>query len=102
MRTTAYDKVVIACGATSNTHGVPGMEHCHHLKTVADAQGIRRHILNNLERASLPTVSDTERKKLLSFVVSGGGPTGTEVASEIYDMVCEDMLRYVRPSRGPR
>ena len=34
-----------------------------------------------------------ERKKLLSFVIVGGGPTGVEVAAEIYDMVTDDMAR---------
>lgn len=92
----AYDKVIVAVGSVSNTHGVPGMEYCHQLKTIADCQSIRRHILDNLERASLPNVDPEERKMLLSFAVSGGGPTGTEVASEIYDMVSEDMLKYVR------
>lgn len=36
-----------------------------------------------------------ERKRLLSFVVVGGGPTGVEVAAELYDMIHDD-LRYVR------
>ena len=34
-----------------------------------------------------------ERKKLLSFVIVGGGPTGVEVAAEVYDMVTDDMKR---------
>lgn len=34
-----------------------------------------------------------ERKKLLSFVVVGGGPTGVEVAAEIHDMIKEDLVR---------
>lgn len=34
-----------------------------------------------------------ERKKLLSFVIVGGGPTGVEVAAELYDMITEDMRR---------
>lgn len=32
-----------------------------------------------------------ERKKLLSFVIVGGGPTGVEVAAEMYDMMTQDM-----------
>lgn len=34
-----------------------------------------------------------DRKKLLSFVIVGGGPTGVEVAAELYDMITEDMRR---------
>jgi NADH dehydrogenase len=44
--------------------------------------------------ACLPTTSDEERKRLLSFVVSGGGPTGVEFAAELYDMLNEDMCRH--------
>lgn len=31
--------------------------------------------------ASLPTTSPAERKRLLSFVICGGGPTGVEAAA---------------------
>lgn len=34
-----------------------------------------------------------ERAKLLSFVIVGGGPTGVEVAAEMYDMMTQDMKR---------
>jgi len=30
---------------------------------------------------------EQERKKLLSFVIVGGGPTGVEVAAELHDMI---------------
>ena len=42
----ADDKLVIACGSTSNTHGVKGLEHCFQLKTVPDAQLIRRRVMS--------------------------------------------------------
>jgi hypothetical protein len=65
---------------------------------VADAQAIRRRVLgeyfytsnssrssvciaDNFEMASLPSTSEEERKRLLSFVVCGGGPTGVETAA---------------------
>lgn len=80
----------------SNDHGVPGLENCFQLKTVPDVMRIRQRIIENLETAALPATSDEDRKKLLSFVVCGGGPTGVEFASELYDMVNEDVLNYVR------
>ncbi|KZP21177.1 nucleotide-binding domain-containing protein [Athelia psychrophila] len=89
-----YDKLIIAVGSTSNTHGVPGLENCFQLKTISDAQGIRRRIMDNFESASLPTTSPEERKRLLSFVVCGGGPTGVETAAEIYDFCQEDIMNY--------
>jgi len=89
-----YDKLIVAVGSVSSTHGVPGLENCFQLKTVSDAQMIRRRVLDNLELASLPTTSPEERKRLLSFVVCGGGPTGVETAAELYDLCHEDVINY--------
>ena len=46
-----------------------------------------------MELACLPTTSDDERKRLLSFVVSGGGPTGVEFAAELFDLLNEDLTK---------
>ncbi|WAR63956.1 hypothetical protein PtB15_16B115 [Puccinia triticina] len=89
-----YDKLVVSVGSVSNAHGVPGLKYSSQLKTIDDVREIRQKIINNLERASLPSVSQDERKRLLSFVVCGGGPTGVEFASELYDMIHEDVLKY--------
>ena len=40
-----YDKLVIAVGSSSSTHGVSGLENCFQLKTIGDAQSIRRRIM---------------------------------------------------------
>lgn len=89
-----YDKLVVAVGAVTSTHGVPGLQNAFHLKEIDDARGIRSRILDNLEIASMPTTTPEERERLLSFVISGGGPTGVETAAEIYDMLNEDVLDY--------
>ena len=89
-----YDKLVIGVGSITNPHGVKGLENCHFLKDITDARLIRNQIVRNLETASLPTTSDEERRRLLSFVVSGGGPTGVEFAAELYDMLNEDLGKY--------
>ncbi|KAK4686435.1 NADH:quinone reductase (non-electrogenic), partial [Tremellales sp. Uapishka_1] len=89
-----YDKLVVAVGSVSNDHGVKGLEHCFQLKTIPDAQAIRRRIMTNLELASLPTTTPEDRKRLLSFVICGGGPTGVEFAAELSDMMAEDVLSY--------
>ena len=88
-----YDKIVIGVGATTNPHGVKGLENCSFLKSIEDARLIKNKVLDNLELACLPTTSDEERRRLLSFVVSGGGPTGVEFAAELYDMLNEDLLK---------
>jgi NADH dehydrogenase len=48
----------------------------------------------NFEQASLPTTTEEERKRLLNFVVCGGGPTGVEFAAELYDFLTEDLVKY--------
>lgn len=76
-----------------NSHGVKGLEHCNFLKSINDAREIKKRVLENLEVACLPTTSDAERRRLLSFVVCGGGPTGVEFAAELCDMLNEDLSR---------
>jgi len=60
-------------------------------KSIEDANNLRRRVSECFERAALPATTDEERKKLLSFIVVGGGPTGVEVAAELYDMIHEDL-----------
>ncbi|XP_021726335.1 external alternative NAD(P)H-ubiquinone oxidoreductase B2, mitochondrial-like [Chenopodium quinoa] len=89
-----YDYLVIAMGARSNTFNTPGVEeNAHFLKEVEDAQKIRQSIIDCFEKAALPTLSDEERKRILHFVVVGGGPTGVEFAAELHDFVNEDLVR---------
>ncbi|KAI9152672.1 hypothetical protein H9P43_009468 [Blastocladiella emersonii ATCC 22665] len=90
-----YDVLVVAVGSESSTFGLPGVkEHCHFLKSVADARAIRKHILANFERAALPTTPPDEQKRLLTFVICGAGPTGSEFAGEFHDLLGEDLARY--------
>ncbi|TPX71216.1 hypothetical protein SpCBS45565_g01255 [Spizellomyces sp. 'palustris'] len=90
-----YDRLVVAVGAQNNTLGVPGVqEHTRFLKTIADARRLRAELMTNFELAALPTTSELERKRLLSFVIAGGGPTGVEYASELYDFLHEDLISY--------
>ena len=86
-----YDKLVVGVGSVTNPHGVKGLENCHFLKDINDARLIRNSIVRNLELSCLPSTSDGERRRLLSFVVCGGGPTGVEFAAELYDMLNEDL-----------
>ncbi|CAM6012519.1 unnamed protein product [Sphagnum balticum] len=88
-----YDYLVVAVGATSNTFGTKGVkEYCHFLKEVSDAVKIRESIANCFESASLPHLSTEDRRKLLSFVIVGGGPTGVEFAAELHDLIHDDLL----------
>ncbi|KAH6780578.1 dehydrogenase B4 [Perilla frutescens var. hirtella] len=92
--TVDYDYLVIAMGARSNTFNTPGVvEHTHFLKEIEDAQRIRKTVIDCFERASLPSISEEERKRILHFVVVGGGPTGVEFAAELHDFVIEDLAK---------
>lgn len=97
----SYDLLVIAIGAENNTYGVPGVrEHAHFLKEVGDARRIRQRIIECFERASHPSLSEDEQRRLLHFVVVGGGPTGVEFAAELHDFLMED-LRKAYPKLVP-
>lgn len=89
-----YDILVLSVGSINNTFGIKGVEqYCNFFKSIEDANAFRRRVTECFERAALPATPDDERKKLLSFVVVGGGPTGVEVAAELYDMIQEDMSK---------
>ena len=90
-----FDALVIAVGSATNTFNIPGVrEHCMFLKDIEDAKRLRDRIGDCLETAALPSVSPEERRRLLSFVIAGGGPTGVEIAAEINDFIEEDAARY--------
>ena len=87
-----YDKLVIAVGAENNTFGVPGVEeHALFLKELTDARNLRERIISCMERADLPDLPVEERRRLLHFMVVGGGPTGVEFAAELHDLIEESM-----------
>jgi thioredoxin reductase len=91
----AYDHLVLACGATAAFFSIPGAEeHAMPLYTLADARGLRNHLLLTLEEAD---ARGTGRASPLTFVVVGGGPTGVETAGAVLELleVCirRDRLR---------
>ncbi|ROW14316.1 hypothetical protein VPNG_03967 [Cytospora leucostoma] len=96
-----YDKLVIAVGAYSQTFGIEGVrQHAHFLRDVGDAKRVRLRVLSLFEQCMSSSMSDQDRRKLLHFVVVGGGPTGIEFAAELHDLIDED-LRKMYPSLLP-
>lgn len=81
-----YDHLVIAAGTKTNFFGNAGMnERAFELKEMADALAMRNAFIKVLERASVETDPET-RKRLLTIVIAGGGPTGVEVAGMLAEM----------------
>lgn len=91
-----YDKLVIAAGTTNNFFGNNELiKYVYTLKSAAQAMRARDEILDRLERASIENDAE-KRKKLLSFVVIGGGPAGVEVAGAL-----GELKRYIVPREYP-
>jgi NADH dehydrogenase FAD-containing subunit len=98
-----YDKLVIAVGVKTNAFGVDSVQRAAQegdsiffLKQLAHARAIRANIIDNFEKAAIPTVTDAERRRLLSFLVVGGGPTSCEFTAELHDFVKYDVRRLYR------
>lgn len=71
-----YDSIIIAPGTENNTFGVKGVEgnpHVFYLKQLEHSRAIRNRLLECFEIASSPGKNETEIKKLLTFVIVGGG-----------------------------
>jgi NADH:quinone reductase (non-electrogenic) len=91
----SYDYLMVACGAAPQVFNTPGVhEHAHFLRTLEDARSIRNRILECFERASNPFLSESERKRLLTFVVVGAGPTCLEFSGELHDFIVEDIAKW--------
>lgn len=97
-----YDHLVVAAGATTNTFGIPGVDHHGFpLYNLADAVRLRNHVLERFEAADAePALIDDGA---LTFVVVGGGPTGVEVAgalTELFHVVLRKDFRNLDVSRA--
>ena len=92
----AYDYLVVATGAMHSYFGHDEWaEFAPGLKRIVDATRIRRRILLAFERAEL-THDDDERKRLLTFVVIGGGATGVEMVGAIAEIARLTLARDFR------
>jgi len=98
-----YDYLVVALGGRSSYFGRPDWEqHAPGLKTLDDAQRMRRELLLSFEQAENTTDAE-ERRRLMTVVVVGGGPTGVELAgacAELAKVVLVDDFRHIDPSQA--
>jgi NADH dehydrogenase len=84
-----YDVLISALGSISRLLPIPGLaERGIGFKTVGEAIYLRNHVLSRLDVAATTTDPDL-RRRMLGFVVIGGGYAGVEALAEL-----EDMARY--------
>ena len=98
---TPYDTLLVAAGAGQSYFGndhfaryAPGM------KSIDDALELRGRIFGAFEAAEVAR-TDEERRRLLTFVVVGAGPTGVEMAGQIAELARRTLKRDFR-SIDPR
>ena len=91
-----FDFLVVATGARESYFGhdewiafAPG------LKRIEDATRIRRNLLSAFEQAELAR-DEAQRRRFLTFVVVGGGPTGVEMAGAIAEIARQTLARDFR------
>ena len=89
-----YDQLVIAMGTRLDHSKIPGMrEHASPFKYLRDALYLRNQLVRMLEEAEAE--SDPEcRRRLLTFVVAGGGFSGVECIAEMNDFLREAVRAY--------
>lgn len=98
-----WDWLVLAVGGVTSYFGRDEWSaHAPGLKTLDDALRIRSHILTSFERAENEPDAD-ERRRLMTIVVVGGGPTGVELAgamSELAHRVFRKDFRRIDPAQS--
>ena len=96
-----YDTLIVASGAGhsyfGNDHWQP---HAPSLKTIEDATEIRQRLFIAFEAAERAT-SPEEIRRLLTFVIVGGGPTGVELAGALGEITRDTFrgsFRHINPA----
>ena len=92
--TLKYDKLVISVGVKTNTFNTPniaereGIE-VFFLKHLYHARSIRNRTIQMFENAAIPGLSEDEKKRLLQFVIVGGGPTSCEYGKSGFSAILQ-------------
>ncbi len=91
-----FDQLVLALGSETDYSRVPGIaENALGMKTLGDAVMLRAAVLAMLESASVEP-SPHWRRRMLTFVVAGGGFAGVETVGALNDLTRESLRHYWR------
>jgi NADH dehydrogenase len=83
----SYDHLVVALGNVTDFRQIPGLhDHALPFKYLADALRLRDHLIHVLAEAAIEPDPE-ERRRLLTFVIGGGGFSGLEVCAELNEFV---------------
>jgi len=82
----AYDSLIVATGASQSYFGHPEFAHdAPGMKTIDDALELRGRVLGAFEMAEREP-DPVSRRRFLTFVVVGAGPTGVELAGQLAEL----------------
>jgi NADH:quinone reductase (non-electrogenic) len=96
-----YDSLIVACGSETCYFGHDEFKaHVCTMKSLDDALILRGRVFGAFEMAEA-TADDAERRRLMTFVIVGGGPTGVEMAGQLRELT-QRALRYNYRRIDPR
>jgi NADH dehydrogenase len=95
-----FDHLVLGLGSVTNFYGLPGLEErALTMKSLGDAINLRNRVIACMEEADFECCA-SERRRLLTFVVAGGGFAGVETAAAINDFMHEALRFYSNLTRA--
>ncbi len=90
-----YDYLVLALGGDTNFFDIESAsKNAFTIKTIGDALLLRDHVINMLEQADMEYENIELQKRLMTFVVVGGGFSGIETVGELNDFVRDSVKQY--------
>ena len=93
-RVERYDLLVLAPGNVTRTFNIPGLaRYARGMKMLAEAVFLHDHVLAQVELADAAS-SEQERTERCTFVVVGGGYSGTETAAALHLASMRSLSRF--------
>ncbi len=90
----SYDHLIIALGQESKLDIIPGLKNnSFKMRNLEDAYNIRNHIIQCLELADV-TKDMKLKRRLLNFIIIGGGFSGVETIGELKEMINRLIIYY--------